>query len=641
MRIVFLLLVFLLSLAGSWSLLYFPRVDTSALMEPEQRESWFMPDEVNNRLLPATASSFLAWGDANGDGHADLWSGNHGQPRLFINRGGELQDQTRKWELAGRRDTHGAVWGDYDNDGRQDLLELVGAARGLGADGGPRLHHNLGARFVNVAPTIGLSLPLLRGRVPLWFDVDADNQPDALLLAVARAEQGPNLYRQSNGRFEAASPDYGFTGVEHAEYAQLAYVAPGDLRLVVHNRFYPGATFRLVDERLQVAENPLPARIGDVTDSLWADFNNDQVDDLLVVQNLRASASRQVAERRLAVHLVKPHNISRAALEFQGPPELRVSVYPRSDVWWNASVVYLNGRLLNPSELVSGAGRHGLHFTASADAMAASASIVERPRRHLALDYDAATGSWTLSIFGAGDDDVNALISAQAAVKPLALLPEPPQRVIRPRLFLSSAQGLRRAPLPVKQRLCSGASAGDFDNDGDLDVLLVCGSELNNGPDQVLENEGNGVFRRRSQQSLTRVDGAPDAAAVADYNRDGMLDLVISNGQGKHPFNRGPLQFFRGVDQGNNWLQVDVTPPPDKAYPWGAQLLVSVGGKLQARTVGGNIHRGAQDDQILHFGIGQQRQIDWLELRWPDGSRRRLTDVAINSRIAIPAHFYE
>jgi len=77
-----------------------------------------------------------AWGDFNGDGWPDLWLGNHGKtPNLYVNNGdgtfsdlasGVLQDDSKG------RDTHGASWADFDNDGDQDLILLTGAERGMG-----------------------------------------------------------------------------------------------------------------------------------------------------------------------------------------------------------------------------------------------------------------------------------------------------------------------------------------------------------------------------------------------------------------------------------------------------------------------------------------------------------------------------
>ena len=67
--------------------------------------------------------------DFNGDGWPDLWVGNHNyKPSLYINqrKGSFVDIIDRVWDADPKADTHGASWADFDNDGDQDLIELVG-----------------------------------------------------------------------------------------------------------------------------------------------------------------------------------------------------------------------------------------------------------------------------------------------------------------------------------------------------------------------------------------------------------------------------------------------------------------------------------------------------------------------------------
>ncbi|MDO9636751.1 MAG: VCBS repeat-containing protein, partial [Thiobacillus sp.] len=118
-----------------------------------------------------------AWGDFDGDGLPDLYLTNHLNPaRLYRNTGdGRFEDVTTTFfayedTLA---DKHGFAWAYFDNAGRQDLVQLTGAVRGVGAE--PKLlFHNRGGRLVNVAEALGVLNPDGRTRMPLWFELDHD-----------------------------------------------------------------------------------------------------------------------------------------------------------------------------------------------------------------------------------------------------------------------------------------------------------------------------------------------------------------------------------------------------------------------------------------------------------------------------------
>jgi len=93
-------------------------------------------EEVSNSAgLSRWGDSFGAsWGDVNGDGWADLWVGNHCQePSLYLNKtDGTFANITRRVKYDSGFEQHGAAWADFDNDGDQDLIQIVGGAREKG-----------------------------------------------------------------------------------------------------------------------------------------------------------------------------------------------------------------------------------------------------------------------------------------------------------------------------------------------------------------------------------------------------------------------------------------------------------------------------------------------------------------------------
>jgi hypothetical protein len=182
----------------------------------------------------------------------------------------------------------------------------------------------------------------------------------------------------------------------------------------------------------------------------------------------------------------------------------------------------------------------------------------------------------------------------------------------------------------------------DYDNDGARDLLMANGHVLDNieryhsdshyaEPKLMFRNLGNGAFENVSTQLgpdfvVSRVSRG---AAIADYDNDGDLDLLVSN-------NGGAPQLLRN-DGGNanHWLELFLIGTRSNRDAVGARVEVIAGDLiLHDQRKGGMSYQSAQDPR-LHFGLGGRSKVDAVEILWPSGAVTKLQDIRADQTITI------
>lgn len=180
----------------------------------------------------------------------------------------------------------------------------------------------------------------------------------------------------------------------------------------------------------------------------------------------------------------------------------------------------------------------------------------------------------------------------------------------------------------------------DFDNDGWLDVFVVNGSTFEEpGTGQKLEPMRNLLFRNRGDGTFVlansvageawETENVGRGASFADYDNDGDLDIfILARGEGVRL-----LQNQGGNSK--NWLAVELRGPPGNRQAVGARVTLSAGGMTQARelTVGSSYL--SMNDTRIHFGLGKNELVDWVEIRWPNGELQKLEGVNINQTLTV------
>ncbi len=178
----------------------------------------------------------------------------------------------------------------------------------------------------------------------------------------------------------------------------------------------------------------------------------------------------------------------------------------------------------------------------------------------------------------------------------------------------------------------------DYDNDGHLDVFVANGNAHHEytEEDVLMRNDGTGNFIDVARQSggYFQEKHVGRGATFGDYDNDGDLDLLVVN------LNDSPKLLRNESRGGNRWLTVEAKLPGGKSVAIGARITVKTGRLTQIHDVIPVTGYLSQADPRAHFGLGKADKADLVEIRWPvslrDGGRTtRIKDVAANQFLTV------
>jgi enediyne biosynthesis protein E4 len=149
-------------------------------------------------------------------------------------------------------------------------------------------------------------------------------------------------------------------------------------------------------------------------------------------------------------------------------------------------------------------------------------------------------------------------------------------------------------------------------------------------PRVLFRNLGQGMF-----EQLIGVAGrdleiphSSRGCAFGDFDNDGDVDIVVVNQ------NEPPSLLRNDVTGGHHWIKIKLTGVKSNRSAIGSRVIVSYGDRLQAQEVLAQSSYLSVNDRRLHFGLGTSTSVD-LQVRWPAGTVEKFTNVGVDRLIHV------
>ncbi len=487
----------------------------------------------------------------------------------------------------------GLAWGDFDNDGYEDLFVVSGG----GSLNLPEsqlapsvLYRNMGnGRF----EMVDLPETRIRGMAAVWGDYNNDGWLDLIITGY----DAILLFRNDRGHLARdprfPSPKGFWAGATWGDYNRDGYA---DLYVCGYVKYLPGKGNALSSTRQYGKEVPFT-----LNPASYEPERN------LLFRNNGDATFTEVA-RELGVANAEGRSLSALWHDFDGDGWL--DLYIANDISENK--LYMNRR-----------GR-----------------FVDSARNAWVEEYRGSMGLAAGDFDRDGDDDlfISHWIAQQFALYQSLVSEQKQAGGAKPELHFTDVAEMRGIGQPSIQSIGWGASFADFDSDGWLDLAVANGStfeQKETSPRHLIPMPSFLFWNSQSQYfhdlgPWNRSLAQPHVSrglAVADFDNDGSMDIAITD-------HAEGVRLLRNDVPHGNWVEFRLhNRIPRSRDPLGfgdgATVIAWIGDVPLRRSVTSASYL-SQDDRRVHIGLGLASKVDRIDVRWPTGRTETWSSLAAN-----------
>lgn len=605
-----------------------------------------------------------AWSDINLDGYPDLFTTGHGKAQLYTN----LKDGTfdvYDLQLFRKNDTidgevipvsyydmHGATFTDINHDGYPDLYIQLGGDMGRSSGKENLLFLNDKGTLIyeNKAREYGVQDSLGRGRSSLFFDFNNDGYVDFMNSNLLRGDQ---LFNSSLYTYQPGTETF----TRDQNIGLLSYSLRGAFLIQpMQGTSKNLLTITDAEDNVEIYDyskipfsNKVLKKHYGIRDVAIADFNGDGVQDFFSVSNRYGSEVVQVDDTTIIFNLRAETNKlgyndeNKISFKTEGKITIDSKIYPYKGgvaQYWRIGRSNYNPSTniftLDPNDTKN-------HNFANLCLLCLGANI----------GLNTQENKW--EIYNTDPIDNLHTVATITSTQPITDIKtynfQNSDLLSFDKIFIAQKSGgylESRDFLLNDENLSTGVSvvAADFDNDMDMDILISCQGGPRNYPNRYYENDGTGKFKKIDGFGAESAEGGRSGSiSTVDFNNDGFLDVFIENGEGNVGegstalmYNDGPYRLYQNKGNSNHWVKFNINDNESSGNTLaiGTTVYCFTNGIKQVRLKGNESHVFAQNDPVVHFGLGQYAKIDSVQIVWPDGYLQTLYGLDANTTYDIP-----